>query len=269
MRGIGAAITVPPYVRPGHYYSPVTSRSDRAVAVGWRGLAPAGIDLRETEQVELARRLAPLMTELPTARWHDDNIYFGRADAAVLHAMLRHHRPAQLMEIGSGYSTAVALDVAERFQPDLRIICVEPEPERLRSRLRPGDRVELIERPVQSVDWATFATLRDGDLLFIDSTHVSKAGSDVVWLLLHVLPRLNPGVIVQIHDVHWPFEYPEEWLREGRDWNEVYLVRAFLTHNSAWEMLLFTSWLWTQRPEVLPAELRNLDNGSLWLRKTG
>ncbi|MEO3741867.1 class I SAM-dependent methyltransferase [Plantactinospora sp. B5E13] len=267
-RGISAVLSAPPYVKPGHYYSPATAPADRTTAVGWRDLAPVGIDLREAEQVRLAAELTPYLRELPTDRWHDHNGMYGRPDAAVLHAMLRHHRPARLIEVGSGYSTAVALDVVDRHLPELRITCVEPHPERLRSRLRPGDRVELIQRRVQDVDRETFAALDAGDILLIDSTHVVKAGSDVVWLLLHVLPTLRPGVVVHVHDIHWPFEYPEKWLREGRDWTEVYLLRAFLTHNTSWQVLLFTSWLWAQRPDAVPAELRGLPTGAFWMRRT-
>lgn len=267
-RAVSAALSVPPYVKPGHYYSPTTSPGDRATAVAWRQRPPVGVDLREADQLRLAAELAPHLLELPTDRWHDHNGMYGRADAAVLHAMLRRYRPARLVEIGSGYSTAVALDVAERFLPDLRVTCVEPHPERLRARLRPNDRVELVRRRVQEADPAIFATLHDGDVLLIDSTHVVKPGSDVVWLLLHVLPTLRPGVIVHVHDIHWPFEYPEKWLREGRDWSEVYLLRAFLTDNAAWRVLLFTSWLWTQHPEAVPAELRGLPTGAFWMRRS-
>ena len=174
--------------------------------------------------------LAPLMAELPVDRWQPANGMYGQADAAVLHAMLRRQRPRHLLEVGSGYSTAVALDVVARHLPDLQITCVEPNAERLRSRLRPGDDVVMIEAPAQEVPLETFALLDAGDILFIDSTHVLKSGSDVAWLYLHVLPTLAPGVIVHVHDIHWPFEYPERWIREGRDWTEVYLLRAFLTH---------------------------------------
>jgi hypothetical protein len=97
---------------------------------------------------------------------------------------------------------------------------------------------------------SAFSELEAGDFLFIDSTHVVKAESDVVWLFLHVLPHLKPGVIVHVHDILWPFEYPEEWLRERRDWTEGYLVHAFLAGNAEWEILLFSSWLWQCHPEL-------------------
>jgi len=267
MRGVAAALQMPPYARPGHYYSPATSVADRGRAAAWRALHPVGINLHTDAQEELAAQLAPAMVELPEDRWRPGNGMYGRADAAVLHAMLRHHRPKRFLEVGSGYSTAVALDVVERHLPDLQITCVEPNPERLRSRLRPADKVDLIEACVQDVPVSTFAELQAGDVLLIDSTHVAKSGSDVVWLYLHVLPLLAPGVIVHVHDVHWPFEYPERWIREGRDWTEVYLLRAFLTHNAAWRIRLMTSWLWTQRPQLVPEPLRGEPTGSLWMQR--
>jgi hypothetical protein len=104
-------------------------------------------------------------------------------------------------------------------------------------------------------------------VLFIDSTHVVKAGSDVSWLILQVLPRLAPGVIVHIHDIFWPFEYPAAWLREHRDWTENYLVHAFLLGNSDWEILLFSSWLWQKHPELIPDRIAAERPGSLWLRR--
>jgi hypothetical protein len=114
--------------------------------------------------------------------------------------------------------------------------------------LRPEDNVDVIAAPVQDVPVETFTSLEPGDVLFIDSTHVAKAGSDVVWLFLRVLPRLAKGVVVHVHDVFWPVEYPAQWLREGRSWNEDYLLNAFLCHNDAWRIELFSSWLWRRTP---------------------
>jgi len=182
--------------------------------------------------------------------------------------MLRHLRPKRVVEIGSGYSTAIALDTADAHLDGLDLTCVEPYPERLQSLLRPGDgdRLKLVQRPVQDVPLDTYASLEGEDILFIDSTHVAKAGSDVLWLYFEVVPRLAPGVVVHVHDVFWPFEYPREWLAEHRDWTEDYLLRAFLTDNAQWEILLFGSWLWKEHASVIPAELRTGVPGSIWLR---
>ena len=138
--------------------------------------------------------------------------------------MTAHLRPARVIEVGSGYSTALALDEAEasREIAALEITCIEPFAGRLLGLLSEADRrrITLLRKPVQDVDPATYGRLGPGDVLFVDSTHVVKAGSDVVWLFLHVLPRLAAGVVVHVHDVFWPFEYPAHWLEQRRDWTE-------------------------------------------------
>ncbi len=269
-RSIRSVIARPPYVAPGHYYSPLTSDADVARALTWVG-AP-GVDLAEPAQLQLAAKLsADLSQPLAGPRYKAGNNMFGPGDGSVYRAMLRYFRPGHVIEVGSGYSTAVALDTADEADgpADLKITCVEPYPERLLRLLGPADhdRVSLIREPVQNVDVSAFSELEAGDFLFIDSTHVVKAGSDVVWLFLHVLPHLKPGVIVHVHDIFWPFEYPEEWLRERRDWSEGYLVHAFLAGNAEWEILLFSSWLWQCHPELVPAHLTSEGPGSLWLRR--
>jgi Methyltransferase domain len=265
-----AAIVRPPFVPPGHYASPLTSPADASRARGWR-LAPA-IDMGEERQLELARELAPMLEEPfegPRYATSAENSMFLAPDAAVYRALLRHLRPARVVEIGSGYSTAVALDTADAHHPELELRCVEPYPDRLLGLLGPADRdrVTLDRRPVQDLSVGDLSALGDGDVLFIDSTHVAKAGSDVLWLFLHVLPRLPAGVVVHVHDIFWPFEYPDEWLAEGRDWNEDYLLHAFLLGNRDWEVLFFSSWIWREHPELVPAHLADGDPGSIWLRK--
>jgi hypothetical protein len=118
----------------------------------------------------------------------------------------------------------------------------------------------------------TFSGLGPGDILFIDSSHVSKYESDVNYLIFKVFPALKSGVIVHIHDIFYPFEYPMQWLLEGRAWNEAYLVRAFLQSNAKWEIFLFADFAGKKFREYLaehmPLCLKNT-GGSLWIRKTG
>jgi predicted O-methyltransferase YrrM len=271
-RAIRAAVNRPPYVEPGHFYSPLTSDADVARALTW-SRAP-GVDLAETAQVRLATKLTADITQpLGGPRYKANNRMYGPADGAIYRAMLRHFRPGRVIEVGSGYSTVLALDVADEpgGLPNLQLTCLEPYPGRLRSLLRPTDygRVSILRQPAQDVDVTVFQELGSGDFLFIDSTHVVKAGSDVAWLFLHVMPHLTPGVIVHVHDLFWPFEYPEQWLRERRDWTEAYLVHAFLSGNAHWEILLFCSWLWQRHPELVPGHLRCEQPGSLWLRRRG
>ena len=123
---------------------------------------------------------------------------------------------------------------------------------------------------VQDVPLDTFAALRAGDVLFVDSSHVVKTGSDVHHLFTKVLPVLCAGVVVHVHDVFWPFEYLRHWISEGRAWNEAYLLHAFLMYNDTFEIVLWNHWLATAHPEIvaseLPAMLEN-PGGALWMRR--
>ena len=259
----------PEWVPDGHFYSPIASRAetDRALASP-PSTDVVGLDLNLEAQLALVDQLH---LERPAEdRWIADNQMFSATDAALLQAMLLHFRPGRVLEVGSGFSTALMLDVAERSLPDLQIVCVEPYADRLRSRLRPADvdRIRLIESKVEEVPIEDLVSLvGPGDMLFIDSTHVVKVGSDVCYLYFEILPRLPVGAIVQIHDMFWPFEYPTEWVRERRGWAELYLVRALLMNNDAWEVLLFGSQVWTDHGEHVPEDLRPKWPGSLYLRR--
>lgn len=272
------------FVPPGHFYSAIPSlREVRAREARLFGTPPRtlpGIDTREAAQLALLEHLRPWYAELPfpetrssRTRYFYENPAYSYSDAIFLHLVIRHARPRRVVEVGSGYSSCVTLDTNDLFL-DGRIACtfVEPYPELLRSLLRPADedRIELLARPVQDVPFATFEALEAGDILFIDSTHVAKIGSDVNHLYLEVLPRLAPGVYVHVHDVFWPFEYPKDWILEGRAWNELYLLRAMLAGNPRWEIVLMNTFLETFHEawfrEHMPLCLRN-PGGSIWLRK--
>jgi predicted O-methyltransferase YrrM len=259
---------------PGHYYSPLTNHEDAARAARWAamGESPAGVRFDREEAAQLARTLAPMWSELSTDRRYRRAAMYELADAAVYHSMLRHFRPSRVLEIGSGYSTAVALDTIELHDLDTVVACVEPNPERLNSLLNNKDDITLYRQLVQDVPLSTFDTLAAGDFLFIDSTHVVKAGSDVVWTTLHVLPRLAAGVIVHIHDIFWPMEYKDEWLQKRRDWSEIYLIHAFLSGNPDWRVLLFTDEVWHAQPELVRMHLPAAADqrpGGLWLERVG
>ena len=161
------------------------------------------------------------------------------------------------------------LDAADSLDTTRNITCIEPYAERLMSILLATDDIELIERPVQLVPVERFLELGRGDLLFIDSTHIAKSGSDVLYLFNQVLPRLARGVTVHVHDIFWPFTYCSEWIQEGRDWTEAYLLRAFLTENSAWEIVLYNDWLWRKHPSEAASIRSGLVDrpGSIYLRK--
>jgi len=268
----------------GHYHSPIPTVEDIRARLQAQpaGSDIAGVDLQPERQAELLRGFAAFYRDLPfpeerTAghRYYFDQTVFCYADAILLYSFLRQFQPRRIIEIGSGFSSAVMLDTIDRFferPPDVTL--VDPAADRLNHVLRADDwnRVTFLHHQVQNVPLSLFETLDAGDLLFIDSSHVVKCGSDLQFLMFDVLPRLPVGVFVHFHDVFDGFEYPAEWLLNGMYWNEDYLLRAFLLHNRAWEIVLFNDYavrrLSTWFAEHMPLCLKN-PGGSLYIRRTG
>ena len=267
---------------PGHFYSPMPSESDVRV-----GLARArnrlefgGIDLRDDAQRALLEQLAleyprirfPASSD-PEFRFYLENASYGHYDAVLFACMVLHFKPARIIEVGSGMSSALMLDLNERhFGGRIALTLIEPHPEQLFARLHPGDinRTTVIEHKVQDAPLELFRTLGANDILFIDSSHVSKVGSDVNHLFFEVLPLLAPGVLVHIHDITGNLEYPEEWFAEGRAWNELYLLRAFLMHNSAFEVLVLSPRLKAMNMEFLAQHMPlclHGGGGQMWIRR--
>jgi predicted O-methyltransferase YrrM len=194
-------------------------------------------------------------------------------DAVTLRAMIASHRPRHVIEIGSGYSSGCMLDIAdEPGLGDFRLTCIEPNAARLRTMLRDGDesRVEIREANVQDVELELFRALAPGDILFIDSTHTLKTGSDVNFELFQILPRLQSGVLVHIHDCRFPFEYSDiQIFEKNYSWNEAYAVRALLMNSTRYRVIFYNSLFALQhRPlieETFPPFLKD-PGSSLWLQ---
>lgn len=272
------------FAPPGHFYSPLPSPEEVGRDAGRLFGAPPealpGIELHEAEQLGLLQEITRYYPALPFSsersvdrRYFYENPAYSYSDAIFLYGMIRHAAPKRIVEVGSGYSSCVMLDTAELFL-DGRVdfTFIEPYPERLLSLLRPEDleRVKILAHRVQDVPLEPFLALERNDILFIDSSHVMKIGSDVHHLLTEVLPRLRPGVYVHIHDVFYPFEYPEEWITGGRAWSEAYALRAFLTFNDVFEIVLFNTYLERFHRDIferdMPLCLKN-EGGSIWLRR--
>lgn len=258
---------------PGHFYSPLPSLD----AVERLGLTSTSfdlaafpeIDLRVDQQLTLLSQLAPYARALVIAdgrcgdRYYADNGSFAPGDATLLAAMIRHMQPSTILEVGAGFSTAMMLDTVERYLPDrCSIEAIDPEPQRAMDLLRATDVSWLTLRAglVQDMPISTFTRLGKNDILFIDSSHVMKLGSDVAFLFNQVLPVLAPGVVVHVHDVAWPFEYPVDHYRHGWAWNEAQCLRLLLANSARYEVLLFADYLArARRPEVraiMPEALR-------------
>jgi predicted O-methyltransferase YrrM len=273
------------FVPPGHYYSPIPNwqevrrDAERIFAPAADGLP--GVRLNREGQVAFLRELSTFYAEMPFAesegsgtRYYLNNQSYAYCDGIVLYCALRLLRPKRIIEIGSGFSSCVMLDTDERFLGSrTKLTFIEPYPEVLKGLLTEEDlrRVSLIESRLQDVDLSLFDSLTAGDILFIDSTHVAKIGSDVNRIFFDILPRLPVGVYVHIHDVFYPFEYPKHWVLNGQAWNELYLLRGFLQFNTSFEIVFMSSYLAQFEAELMasfmPLAMRNT-GGNLWLRRS-
>lgn len=267
----------------GHYYSPlldIAGIGDTDTLVRFDGEEWwENVDLRTADQRAYFEDLIENFPFLPFPeaktdgfRYFIGNQWFRLPDAFTLSGVIRKEKPARIIEVGSGFSSAVMLDTLQATGRSAELTFIEPNPERLMSLLSADDRTRasIINSEVQDVPVEMFRQLQAGDVLFIDSSHVAKVGSDVTFLFLRVLPALQPGVLVHFHDIFYPHSYPIDWIREGYAWNESLMLRAFLSCNDAFRIVAFNSFAKNKFPELFnerfPSFLHH-NTGSIWLRK--
>ena len=269
----------------GHFYSPVVSRKETiASADRIYGQKPLlGVDLNTTGQLELLARLTPFFATIPFTdektspyRYYYMNPSYGYGDALIYWAMLNLVRPQRIFEIGSGFSSALALDAIDSI--GLPTVCtfIDPFPEVVEKATAPLHLPhKIFPQRIQDIDADALRLLEKDDILFIDSSHVLKTGSDVHFELTQLLPRLRPGVLIHFHDVFSGFEYPKTWvLEKNHSWNELYALHLFLMHNVNFRIEFFSDYLAkshfseieTQLKALAPRFLRN-PGGGLWLRR--
>lgn len=271
----------------GHYYSPVHKPEDldsyAGVAERSKGRFNKQIPgfsaksmLEEIDSLsKYFKDFSYPADEIKGVRFYTKNQSYPGLDAVVLFSMIRKHKPKRIIEIGSGHTSGLMMDVNDRFfNKKINLTFIEPYTDTLYSRMQRGDKskYKVIQQGVQEVSLDIFKTLKKDDILFIDSTHVSKFNSDVNYELFDILPVLNKGVIIHIHDIFDGFEYPLSWLKEGWSWNEDYMVRAFLANNKEYEIILMNDYLAQRHPDTLKRlypgnDINILNGGSLWLRK--
>lgn len=247
------------HIRPIHYYEPIPDFSAITSEQLERRREFRAIDFRWDEQLRLLRELTRYGHELEEI----ENNYFSGFDAAVYYSLIRHLRPKRVIEIGSGYSTRFAHKALSRNADDGTLTCIEPNPERLNGI---ESNVELIQKRVEELDVDFFSQLEANDILFIDSSHTVKFGSDVCYEFLDVLPVLQPGVWVHVHDIFFPHDYPAEWILKRRlALNEQYLLAAFLSFNREFQVALANHWLTLDHAAAV-RELRTGDTlgSSFW-----
>ncbi len=271
---------------PGHVYSPITDPNDRYLRqTDIRNLNAlndrADLLIDEPAQLRLLEWLGEHGGRFPFQngpladwRYYTGNGHFGHADAALLFSMLIEYKPSRLIEIGCGFSSLLVMDVNDCFLGhSLDASFFDPRPDAILALLRPLDpyREQVHARRSQEIPTEVFAQLGRGDILSLETSHVAKTGSDVCDIVFRILPSLAPGVLVQVHDIYHPFEYPESWVVEdNRSWNEAYFLRAFLQYNGSFRVLFFDSLMTRKYPDRMSAAFPGLEDtpaSSLWLEK--
>lgn len=262
-----------------HYYEPLFDPRDlRSTETQERHLP--GIDwqpdqqLKFLEKFQFADELAGIFDHPDTTgQFHFNNGMFESGDAEYWYQLLRQTKPQRLVEIGSGYSTLLSVAALQKNAEEGQSappehICIEPYGATWLDQLP----LTILKQPVETVDSALFERLEEGDVLFIDSSHMIRPQGDVLFEFLEVLPRLRPGVIVHVHDIFSPRDYPLSWLStEVRFWNEQYLLEAFLSGNKDWEIVGALNYLHHRYPDelktVCPFLTPDREPGSFYIRR--
>ncbi len=241
-----------------HFYQPIPNRQEIMTYAG-KERPLSSIEWHLDKQTELVKYLLEKYAlefnnkEIFSAfGYSEDSSGLISGDAEVLYAMVREKKPDRVIEIGSGGSTkiiaaALKMNFIENSQKS-QLISIEPYPQDFLKDFANVSKdfleFSLLTQKVEAVDLSVFESLQTNDILFVDSSHVFKSGSDVEFEFLQVYPRLQTGVLVHIHDIFFPYDYPIEWnLKESRYWNEQYFLETFLQFNKKFEVLASLSML--------------------------
>ena len=275
------------HITLNHFYEPIPDTRTLKNHLWIKRSKLIGINFNEKKQLELLSYflsnygdeydiLPKYKVEIP-CKYYINNPFFGSVDGEILYCMIRYFKPKKIYEIGSGFSTylsAQALlenkNLDSKYKCDL--IVINPYPNKIIKTGFPG-LTKLILKKVQDIPLSEFNKLTENDILFIDSSHVLKIGSDVQYEYLEILPRLNKGVIIHIHDIFLPAEYPKNWvLEKHRFWTEQYLLQAFLTFNNNYEILWAGSFMHMKYHDKLEKAFLSYKKdkiwpGSFWIRK--
>lgn len=249
-------------VGPNHFYWPVPDLASLESRRSVSSEIASAPELGLPKQVELLENLSARYSdewnfpEQPTndSEYHSCNGFFETVDAQVAYAMVRHFKPSNVIEVGGGFSTRLlAQALRVNFEQDgvqSQLTTIDPGLDRSQQLSLPQE-VGVIQRPVQEIDLGLFSSLKGGDILFLDSSHVVSVGSDVVYEYLEVIPRLGKGVVIHAHDIFLPFDYPDELVGNLSFWSEQYLLQAFLSFNPCFEVLWSSSAMQTHHSETL------------------
>lgn len=273
----------------GHYYSLYPDVSEVISGSDYTGISDPmpkmnNIDLNYSTQNIILNKMFDIFNTIPIwkrvgeddsrgYRFRVGNRLFSDADAVGYYCMLNIVKPKRVIEIGSGWTSALLLDVNEyNFNRMIDCSFIEPYADRLKSILKLDDMIDLQECGLQDIPLSFFDKLESGDILFVDSTHVSKYCSDVNYLFFEILPRIRGGVYIHIHDIFYPLTYPFAWIKRGFVLNEAYLLRAFLEYNNEFEIVFYQNYLEKKEKDSIeekwPLPYRDdMSGGSFWMRR--
>jgi predicted O-methyltransferase YrrM len=240
-----------------HYYEPMINpkrdlkkslREDRNLL---------GVNFNEIEQLQLLslfnyndELLAYPVEQQDKHSFFYNNGWYETGDAEFLYSIVRHFKPKKIIEVGCGSSTlmiqnAVAFNKTEDENYRCEHICIEPFEQPWLEKLG----LQIIREKVENISLQFFKQLGENDILFIDSSHIIRPQGDVLFEYLELLPSLNSGVLIHIHDIFTPKDYPDEWIHKHLFWNEQYLVEAFLTFNSNFRIIGALNYLAHNHPK--------------------
>jgi hypothetical protein len=269
---------------PGHFYSPIVNTTEIELDAPklFKRHPALGLEMNLAEQKNTFQLLAQHMNSMPFGdeptpglRYNYNNTSYAFGDAFAYWGMIATYRPRRIIEVGSGFTSALALDAIQHFRLETACTFIDPHPDLLLKVAKPTEPHKVIANRVQEVNPTIVEALEPGDILFIDSSHVVKTGSDVHYEITELLPRVAPGVLLHFHDIFDSFEYPAAWVIEaGQSWNELYFLQAFLMYNSEFKIQYFNDYFVKEcEPELrlLPNEVRRKiclnPGGGLWLRR--
>lgn len=266
------------FIIPNHFYQPIPDIKRLNRGMFKKKSELIGISFNDEKQLKLLRSFLEyreeynLIPDHPTEKDYEfsfNNIAFDWLDALVYYCMIRHFKPKSIIEIGSGWSSKLAAQAAIK-NCSSELTCIEPFPQEFMKKGFPG-LTKLYVNDVQKIPLSISSKLESNDILFIDSSHTVKTGGDVNHLFLEVLPRLKKGVLIHIHDIFFPNEYPEIWVtKEHRFWAEQYLLQAFLMFNQDFSIIFANNYLGYKYPKQIKSVFPKspfYKGGSIWIRR--
>jgi predicted O-methyltransferase YrrM len=261
-----------------HYYEPKFIYPKNFTAASIRDI-PINLSfeaqIAALKSFKNVKELHNLLIKLPLKEkdFYVNNPNFGAGDAELYYLLIRDRKPKRIIEIGSGYSTKLSLLALEKNQGEgvkCSLTCIEPFEMPFLDSLKG---VTVIRNQVETLPISLFENLEANDILFIDSSHIIRPGDDLLFIYFQILPILQKGVLIHIHDIFTPRHYPLEWLTQKmRFWNEQYLLEAFLYNNTGFKILFTANHLVKSDFDVAKKTLIHLKDdsepSSFWMEKS-